>query len=159
MRIPARDRHRRGDTSLPCSFFRRFPGGKPGKSAGGWLLMEVVIALGIFSTAVVAFIVSLNKTAELSLLARQESMVSRLVEGAVTEALTVPEMREQDYEYQLEEMDMKIKVETQPIDLLTKDNNHLEDMWLVRVTATWYQDGEEQKDMVETWRYGKLYQP
>lgn len=159
MRVPARYHHRQGETSLPCSFLKRLTGRSSGKPVGGWLLMEVVIALGIFSTAVVAFIVSLNKTAELSLLARQESMVSRLVEGAVTEALTVPEMREQDYEYQLEEMNMKIKVETQPIDLFTKDNNQLEDMWLVRVTATWYQDGEEQKDMVETWRYGKLYQP
>ena len=121
--------------------------------------MEVVIALGIFSTAVVAFIVALNKTAELSLLARQESMVSRLVEGAIMEAATSPEMKEEKYEYQLDEMDMKISVETKPIDLYNKDKAKLEDMWLVQVRASWMENGEEKEQTVETWRYGKLYQP
>ena len=143
---------------LPCSSASNKKCFHKGRR-GGWLLMEVVIALGIFSTAVVAFIVALNKTAELSLLARQESMVSRLVEGAIMEAATSPEMKEEKYEYQLDEMDMKISVETKPIDLYNKDKAKLEDMWLVQVRASWMENGEEKEQTVETWRYGKLYQP
>lgn len=121
--------------------------------------MEVVIALGIFSAAVVSFIVTLNQVAELSLLTRQETMVSRLIEGALMEALTIPEIKEEKYEYQLDETDMVIAVDTSPITLVNKDQSQLEDMWLVKVTARWMQNGVPCEETVETWRYGKLYQP
>lgn len=152
------------ETTFPCSDAFAPPGKSPARlrkcrKKGGWLLMEVVIALGIFSTAVVSFIVVLNQVAELSLLTRQESMVSRLIEGALMEALTVPEIKEEKYEYQLDETDMVITVDTSPITLVNKDQSQLEDMWLVKVTARWMQNGEPSEETVETWRYGKLYQP
>lgn len=151
------------DAPPPCSggFAISKPPARRRKSrkTGGWLLMEVVIALGIFSAAVVSFIVTLNQVAELSLLTRQETMVSRLIEGALMEALTVPEIKEEKYEYQLDETDMVITVDTSPITLVNKDQSQLEDMWLVKVTARWMQSGEPCEETVETWRYGKLYQP
>ncbi len=134
---------------------------RPFRRRGGWLLLEVIMALAIFVTAVVSFIVALNSTAHLSMLAKQDSQVIRLMEGVLMESSTIPEMQEGEvtYDYDMDGTLMTLAVSTSPIDLYTKDSNQLEDMWLVKVKANWIQDGEQKEETLETWRYGKMYQP
>lgn len=129
------------------------------KARGAWLLMEVVIALAVFSAAVVSFVVALNQTAEVSLLAQSRSHVWRLLEGAVMEAMTEPELYENAYQYKLDELSMNISVTVTPLELQTQDSTELSDMWLIVVNADWIQDGEVHTEKVEVWRYGKMYQP
>lgn len=153
MKLPLRDRP---IPPLPFTTFAR---------KAGWLLMEVVVALGLFSAAVVSFVVALNRTAELSMHAQTKSHVARLIEGALMEASTEPEMREVEYEYDLSDQDsisellgMKLEVTTEQINLKNKDDMELKDMWLIRVKATWSEDGVPYEEELETWRYEKLYQ-
>ena len=140
------------NTPLPFLKKKRTP-------RGAWLLMEVIVAMAIFSAAVVSFVISLNQTAEVSLLAQSRSHVWRLIEGAVMEAMTTPELSENEYEYQLNELSMKITVTISPLELQNKDETQLSDMWLVAVKAEWFQDGAEHEEVIEVWRYGPLYQP
>lgn len=124
-----------------------------------WLLLEVVVAMALFSAVVVSYVVALNQTTELSLSAKRDSQVFRLLEGALMEAATLPTLTESTYDYTLEELNMQLRIETQPIELYNVDKLLLEDMWLIRATAHWVQDGVTQEEVLETWRYGKMYQP
>ena len=126
---------------------------------GAWLLLEVVLAMALFSAVVVAFVVALNQTSELSLVAQQNSQIIRLMEGALMEASTVPTLSENIYDYKIEDLGLDLKVETKPIELFNQDKVQLEDMWLIRVTASWVENGFFQEEVLETWRYGKMYQP
>lgn len=121
--------------------------------------MEVIIALSIFSVGVVSFIVALNQTAQLSMVAQNKSLLSRLLEGALMEASTMPDIYEHDYELIPEEMDLRIFVSIAPVELHTQDEIMLNDMWLIQVTGTWNENNEERTETLETYRYGRMYQP
>lgn len=136
---------------FPSRFFR--------SPRQAWLLLEVVVAMALFSAVVVSYVVALNQTTELSLSAKRDSQVFRLLEGALMEAATLPALTESTYDYTLEELNMQLRIETQPIELYNVDKLLLEDMWLIRATAHWEQDGVTQEEVLETWRYGKMYQP
>lgn len=148
----------RGHSRTRRSLFFPLKGKKAAR--GAWLLLEVVVALSVFSMAVVSFVIALNQTAEVSLHAQHKSLVWRLIEGAVMEAMTEPELTANEYSYDIQdEMDMQIIVAVSPLELTTKDETQLSDMWLINVKAIWIYEGEEQSEEVEVWRYGKMYQP
>lgn len=126
---------------------------------GAWMLMEVIIALTIFSTGVVSFIVALNQTAKVSMVAQNKSLLFRLLEGALMEASTIPDIYEHNYTLTPEEMDISISVDISPIELFTKDDILMNDMWLIRVTGEWTEDDEMKTESLETYRYGRMYLP
>lgn len=131
----------------------------PRKKHGGWLLMEVIIALSLFSMAVVAYVIALNNTSKLALLTQQEARINIILEGVLIEAATLPELEETKYEYTFDEFNMRVQVEVQPIQLQNKDGEELNDMWQITVNAQWLEDGQFREETFETWRYAKMYLP
>ena len=43
--------------------------------------------------------------------------------------------------------------------LENEEGQFLQEMYLIKVEAKWFADGGWQQRAVETWRYGRLYQP
>jgi type II secretory pathway pseudopilin PulG len=127
----------------------------------GYLLMEVVIALGIFAFVAVGFTVALNRAADASDLASKNVQITRILHSAMDEALALPILQEDEFSVELEEREMTVTTIYQPMqeELENKDGQFLQDMWRITVIGTYVENGTKMERTMVTWRYGKLYQP
>jgi type II secretory pathway pseudopilin PulG len=133
------------------------------KSSGkpnGFLLMEVIVALGIFAMACTGLVVAFHRMAETATLAQTELKITRILESALTEQLSFPTLEEGTTQIPIEGTDIELDVVVSPIDdLENQDGKVLQDMYRIEITANWFADGKWQSRSVETWRYNLMYQP
>lgn len=126
----------------------------------GFLLLEMVLALAIFSVAVTGFVVALNKMAQTAALAQSEMKITRILDSALDETLSIPVLEEGESNSTIEgtgiELDTTIKLID---DLQNEDGQILQEMYRIEIKAKWYDNGQWQNRAVETWRYGRMYQP
>jgi type II secretory pathway pseudopilin PulG len=129
----------------------------------GFLLMEVLLALAVFGIAATGFAVALHETADLADAAQTRLNMTRLLESALTEAMSLPVLEEGTTSVAVEEMSEDgLEVETN-IELMDKIENQdgqiLQEMYRIEVVARWFKSGIAQEESAETWRYSRLYQP
>jgi Prokaryotic N-terminal methylation motif len=131
------------------------------RSRNGYLLMEVVIAMAIFSLVAVGFTKALNKAADASDLAAKSVQITRILSSAMDEALSVPVLEEKEDSVDLEERNMTIVTRYEPMieELQNRDEQFLQDMWRITVIGVYMEGGNKIERSMVTWRYGKLYQP
>lgn len=132
----------------------------------GFLLMEVLLALGVFGMAATGFAVALHRTADLASLAQHKIQISRLLESALDEAMSFPVLEEGVFET---DQDKLKEMTAQSLELITtvellpemenEDGQLLQEMYRIQVEAFWFENGVAQEAMAETWRYSRLYQP
>jgi prepilin-type N-terminal cleavage/methylation domain-containing protein len=126
----------------------------------GFLLLEMVLALAVFGIAATGFAVALHKMAAVAELAQSEMRITRILESALDETLSLPVLEEGVTEFELEETGIKLDT---TVELLTEmqneDGQTLQEMYRIEVVARWFENAEWQERMVETWRYGRMYQP
>jgi hypothetical protein len=92
--------------------------------------------------------------------AQIEMRVTRILESALNETLSLPVLEAEERTEEVEGEDMELLVQVEPLlELENQDGAELQEMFLIRITARWYENAEWQKREVETWRYGRLYQP
>jgi hypothetical protein len=131
------------------------------RTGKGYLLMEVVIAMAIFSLVAVGFTKALNKAADASDLAAKSVQITRILSSAMDEAISTPVLEEQEISVDLEERDMTIITRFEPMleELQNRDEQYLQDMWRITVIGTYMEGGNKIERSMVTWRYGRLYQP
>jgi len=128
--------------------------------AHGFLLLEMVLALAIFGMAATGFAVALNQMAKASDLAQRELRLTRILDSALAEAMSSPSLTESDETRTLAEGNIEIRSQISILENLTnQDGQQLQEMYSIKVTASWYDAGEWKNRSVETWRYGRMYQP
>ena len=126
----------------------------------GYLLLEVVLAMAVFSLAATGFTLALQKAADASDMAAREMQITRILSSALDEALAVPVLEEGEAVMELEERQVDIQTLYERIEEMeNQDGQLLQDMWRITVTAFYVKDGAEIKRSAVTWRYGRLYQP
>jgi len=126
----------------------------------GFMLLEVLLALAVFSTAAVGFAVALNRMAATAEMAQREMRVTRILDSALQEALSLPVMEEGVTTETVAENGMEIDTRIELLENLeNQDGQLLQDMYRIEVTANWFEDSQWQKRTVETLRYGRMYQP
>lgn len=129
----------------------------------GFLLLEVLLALGVFGIAATGFAVALHKTADLASTAQRKLKMTRLLESALAEAMSYPVLEEGTTSVEVDEMvDQGLEIET-TIELLpemeNEDGQLLQEMYRIEVVARWFENGQSREQLAETWRYSRLYQP
>ena len=134
------------------------------RKARGFLMMEVVLAIGIFAIAATGFAVALARTSDAAALAQRRMQITRILDSALREALSLPVLEEGTTTLALREeigaAPVEIDTTIEILDQLeNKDGQLLQQMFRIKVTANWYQDGAWNDETAETWRYGRLYQP
>ncbi|MFY7817232.1 MAG: hypothetical protein ACOVRB_02600 [Akkermansiaceae bacterium] len=129
--------------------------------ARGYLLLEVVLAMGIFALAATGYTVALQKAADASDMAAREMQITRILQSALDEAISVPNLEEGEMPAQkLEERDIEIVTMYEKMEEMENiDGQLLQDMWRITVTAYFMQGETEMSRSAVTWRYGRLYQP
>lgn len=122
--------------------------------------MEMVLALAVFGMAATGFAVALNRMANVASLAQSELRITRILDSALDETLSLPTLEEGVTDSEAGETGVKLVTK---IELLTEMQNEegqiLQDMYLIEIEAKWFENSEWQSRTVETWRYGRMYQP
>jgi type II secretory pathway pseudopilin PulG len=130
----------------------------------GFMLMEVVLAIGIFAMVATGFAIALAKTSDLAQTAQRRMQVNRILDSALTEALSWPALEPGTTSVTLSEEIGGATVDVDTVielieDMENEDGELLQQMFRIEVSAHWYENGSWQKETAETWRYARLYMP
>ena len=126
----------------------------------GFLLLEVVLALGIFAIACTGLAVGFQRMGEAAALAQSELRITRILDSALTEQLSFPSVEEGEFQVPVEGTDIELDVLIEPIEVLeTQEGEILQQMFRIEITANWFENGAMQSRTVETWRNNLMYQP
>ncbi|MCU0794698.1 MAG: hypothetical protein MUF31_02065 [Akkermansiaceae bacterium] len=136
----------------------------PSPKPRGFMLMEVVIAMGIFAMVATGFAIALARTSDLAQAAQRRMQVNRILDSALTAALSSPVLEPGTVSETLSEEigGATVEVDTliEPLEELeNEDGQLLQQMFRIEVSAHWYENGDWQMESAETWRYARLYQP
>ena len=136
-----------------------FKAQNPGKRSG-FLLLEVVLALGIFAIAATGMAVAFHRMAESASLAQTEMRITRILDSALTEQLSFPTIEEGVTQIPVEGTEIELDVIIEPLEELeNQDGERLQQMFHIQITANWFASGAWQSRSAETWRYNLMYQP
>jgi len=126
----------------------------------GFLLLEVILALGVFGIAATGFAVALHRMAAAAQMAQNELRITRILDSALDETLSLPVLEEGEVTSSVGETGIELKTSVTPLDKLENDEGQLlQEMFAIKVEARWRADGQWKQRDVETWRYGRMYQP
>lgn len=128
----------------------------------GFVLLEVLLATAFFSIAAVGFIVALHKAAEVSILATQEADIARVMDSAMTKALSQPRIVAEEIIEEFPDLGdlarLEITTLVEPLEIQNQEGQMLSQVFEISVTARWREDGINQERTERTWRYARLYQ-
>lgn len=136
--------------------------------SNGYVLLEIIIALGLFSVVAVSLVKALHSTSRTASLIQDEIRIERILHSALINALSNPKLEEGEETKRLSEevtydtdviMDGFITTAVEPMELENEDGQLLQEMFKIKVTFSWQDSlGDEQEQSAETWRYKRLYQ-
>ena len=124
------------------------------RGRAGFVLLEIVMALGLFSMVAVSLTLALDQIAKTSKLARDESRVMRVLESVLAEVVHTPELEEITRTFESSADGVEATAQVRKIKLFTKNKAELEKMFAIRVTA-WISDGRDRvlERSMETYVY------
>jgi type II secretory pathway pseudopilin PulG len=126
----------------------------------GFLLLEMVLALAVFSMATTGFVVALHRMSKTADYAQSELRITRILDSALDETLSLPVLEEGETETEVGDTGIELRTIIEPIDDLENEEGMvLQEMYRIEISARWYANGAWQNRQVETWRYGRMYQP
>jgi prepilin-type N-terminal cleavage/methylation domain-containing protein len=126
----------------------------------GFLLLEMVLALAVFGIAATGFAVALNRMAKVAALAQSELRITRILDSALDETLSLPVLEEGVTDSKAGDTGVDLVTTIEPLtDLQNEEGQLLQQMYLIKIEAKWFENSEWQNRIVETWRYGLMYQP
>lgn len=133
------------------------------RNAAGFLLLEALLAIGVFAIAVTGFTMALSRTADLADQAQRRLTITRLLKSSLAEAMSYPVLEEGKTSVAVDEManqgmEIVTTVELLP-EMENEDGQLLQEMYRIEVAAHWSENGVPQEEKAETWRYSRLYQP
>ncbi len=132
----------------------------PRRRSPGFLLLEMILALAIFAMAATGFTVALHRMAAASTAARDGLRITRIIDTALNEVISLPTLEVGEMSYVVDEGNVEIRANIELIeDLKNLEDMPLDEMYRIHLTARWYEEGEWHTREAETWRNGRMYQP
>jgi type II secretory pathway pseudopilin PulG len=109
---------------------------------GGFVLLEIVMALGLFALVAVGMTQALDQIAQTSRLARQEAQLLRALDSALAEVVHQPEFKKTSYRFPRSGDGIDAAAVIERVELRTREKSLLDKMYRVQVDA-WIKDGSE----------------
>ncbi len=126
----------------------------------GFLLLEMVLALAVFGIAATGFVVALHRMSTLATLAQNELRITRILDSALDETLSLPTLEEGTTNSTVAETGIELDTTIKLLEEMeNQDGQFLQEMYRIEVRARWFENSQWQERAVETWRYGRMYQP
>lgn len=120
----------------------------------------MVLALAVFGIAATGFTVALHKMSEAAQLAQSELRITRILDSALDETLSLPVLEEGVTNSTVGDTGIELDTMIELLDEMQNDEGQLlQEMYLIKIKARWFANAEWQERSVETWRYGRMYQP
>lgn len=121
---------------------------------GGFALLEVILALALFSIVAVGMTRALDQIAQTSKQSRQEAQVLRVLESVLAEVSHQPELKETSVNFPKSADGVDASARIVKVKLLTKDKTELDHMFKIQAEA-WLETGFKRalKRRMETYVY------
>ncbi len=122
--------------------------------AGGFALLEIILALALFSMVAVGMTQALDQIAQTSKQARQEAQVLRVLESVLAEVSHQPELKPTSVSFPKSADGVDARASISKVKLMTKDKTELDHMFKVEAEA-WLETGFKRslKRRMETYVY------
>ncbi len=129
-------------------------------ASAGMTLLEVVIALAVFSLAAVALVGTINKIADVASDSQRLLEVEQTLESLIDEYGKVPQIREleEDIKPGVDGVAYRVVIE-QVKDLKNQEGRFLQDLYHITVTARWDDGGRPSEISADTLRYAGAFMP
>ena len=124
------------------------------KTAGGYALLDVVLALAIFSIAVTSLVVLMQKNIDTSASFARDRLIQNGIDSFLTETKRKP-VKEMNGEFFDEGLDVNFRAEVESLELANVDGDGLKDLYKLTVTAEFEDEGGPQVEVAELY----IYQP
>lgn len=127
---------------------------------GGFLLLEMVLALAVFGIAATGYVVALHRMADTASLAQNELRITRILDSALDEVLSLPVLEEGTTNTSVGDTGIELDTTIEMLkEIENEDGELLQEMYRIEIVATWFDNSQRQERTIETWRYGRMYQP
>ncbi|WP_395735561.1 type II secretion system protein [Prosthecobacter sp.] len=131
--------------------------------AAAFTLLEVLLAVFVFSLAAVALVEAVQQVGDSTVLQRQEGMVQDRMNSLLTEHSRLlwkqPAPASATSEKVLEEDGVTYTLQVAPLELKNKDGQPLPEMVQVAIVATWKEGASKQEASASTWVFRPLFRP
>jgi prepilin-type N-terminal cleavage/methylation domain-containing protein len=129
-------------------------------SSRGMTLLEVVIALAVFSIATVALVGAINKIADTATDSQKFLEVEQTLESLIDEYGKMPQLRELEEDIKPGNDGVAYRVIIELVrDLKNQDGIFLTDMYRIQAIARWNDGSGPTEVSAETLRYAGSFQP
>lgn len=136
------------------------PARPPRPRAAGMTLLEVVLALAVFSIAALALVGSLNQIATVGVDSQRLLEIEQSLESLIDEYGKTPQLRELDEALEPGADSVQYRVVIQLIkDLRNQDGRFLQGMFRIQASARWDEGGGPIEVQAETVRYAGAFLP
>ena len=120
----------------------------------------MILALAVFGMGATGFAVALHRMAIVAALAQSEMRITRILDSALDETLSLPTLEEGTTSTTVPGAGIEIDTTVEVLDKMeNQDGQILQQMYRIEVKARWFENSTWRQRMVETWRYGPMYQP
>lgn len=109
--------------------------GETGVRAGGYLLLEVIIALTVFSIVAVGLAVALQSSIDASNRMSRDLAVREALEGMLVEAQAKPKREEMAFARVDERLGVEFRTELEELRFVNVDGEPVTGLWLLRASA------------------------
>jgi len=109
--------------------------------------------------AATGFVVALHRMSATASLAQSELRITRILDSALDETLSLPVLEEGKTNTSVGETGIELDTTIELIDDMENEEGQiLQEMYRIEIQARWFANGQWQDRTVETWRYGRMYQ-
>lgn len=115
---------------------------QPAAAKAGFVLLEIVMALGLFALVAVGMTQALDQIARTSKLARQEAQLLRALDTALAQVVHLPEFKKKHYDFPGTADGIDAAASIERVELYTQEKALLDKMYRIQVEA-WIKDGSE----------------
>jgi hypothetical protein len=120
----------------------------------------MVLALAVFGIAATGFVVALHRMSTLATLAQNELRITRILDSALDETLSLPALEEGVTNTTVAETGIELDTTIELLEEMeNEEGQFLQEMYRIEVRARWFENANWQERAVETWRYARMYQP
>jgi len=128
------------------------------KKRRGFTLLETLLALIVFSMAVVALVEAVNQLGKQTLLRRREATMQERLRSLLLEQTRTPVPNPKE-EIKLKEGDTTYTIRRTKLELSDRDGQAVQGLFEIRVTAEWLEGREVQQATAETWVFPPIFEP
>lgn len=126
----------------------------------GMTLLEVVLALAVFSIAALALVGTIQQIADAGIESQKLLEIEQGLESLLDEYGKMPQLREMEQELKPGTDDVAYRIAIELVrDLRNQDGRFLQNTYRILVTARWNEGGAPVEVSAETLRYAGAYLP